>query len=76
MATMTMAAVLPAFEAVDNDESGMIDADESAALTKLLKEEHNVAFRFETVDRDRDGLINHEEFLAYDAELSERLGIV
>ncbi len=68
-------AVLPAFDTVDANEDGMVDAAESETLMKVLEEEHQITFQFEAADSNQDGLINSREYIAYDAVLKDRLGI-
>ena len=68
-------AVLPEFKTVDANENGMIEATETAALAKMLRDEHQIVFQFDSVDRNKDGAINAAEYVAYDGMLKERLGI-
>ena len=68
-------AVLPEFKAVDANEDGMIQENETEALAKVLEEDHRIEFQFDVVDENRDGQINNAEYVAYDAMLAERLGI-
>lgn len=68
-------AVLPEFKTIDANEDGMIEANETESLAKMLREEHQVVFQFQAVDRNSDGLINTQEYVAYDGALKERLGI-
>ena len=68
-------AVLPEFKTVDTNKDGMIAADETQKLAKMLEEEHNIVFRFEVADENQDGVIDNREYVAYDRFLKERLGI-